>query len=52
MTNFMRLTNDGIGMHAGFLPGYPASHGCIRMPEHMSEIFFNNVNLGTPVTIE
>ncbi len=52
MTNFMRLSNDGIGMHAGFLPGYPASHGCIRMPEHMSEIFFNNVDLGTPVTIE
>ncbi len=52
MTNFMRLTNDGIGMHAGFLPGYPASHGCIRMPEQMSELFFNNVNLGTPVTIE
>ena len=52
MTNFMRLTNDGIGMHAGFLPGYPASHGCIRMPEHMSELFFNNVVPGTPVTIE
>jgi len=52
MTNFMRLTNDGIGMHAGFLPGYPASHGCIRMPEHMSEIFFDNVQPGTPVTIE
>lgn len=52
MTNFMRLTNDGIGMHAGFLPGYPASHGCIRMPEQMSETFFNNVQLGTPVTIE
>lgn len=52
MTNFMRLTNDGIGMHAGFLPGYPASHGCIRMPEEMSEIFFENVSLGTPVTIE
>ena len=52
MTNFMRLTNDGIGMHAGFLPGYPASHGCIRLPEHMSELFFNNVVPGTPVTIE
>jgi lipoprotein-anchoring transpeptidase ErfK/SrfK len=38
-------------MHAGFLPGYPASHGCIRMPEHMSEHFFNNVVTGTPVTI-
>lgn len=52
MTNFMRLSNDGIGMHAGFLPGYPASHGCIRMPEHMSEVFFENVTAGTPVTIE
>jgi len=51
MKNFMRLTAEGVGMHAGFLPGYPASHGCIRMPEHMSEHFFNNVELGTPVTI-
>lgn len=51
MTNFMRLTNDGVGMHAGFLPGYAASHGCIRMPEHMSEHFFNNLTEGTPVTI-
>ena len=51
MTNFMRLTNEGVGMHAGFLPGYPASHGCIRMPEHMSEHFFNNVTEGTPVAV-
>jgi L,D-transpeptidase catalytic domain len=51
MKNFMRLTAQGVGMHAGFLPGYPASHGCIRMPEHMSEHFFNNVEVGTPVTI-
>src|SRR5882724_11300159 len=29
---FMRLTEDGVGMHVGILPGYPASHGCIRMP--------------------
>ncbi len=51
MTNFMRLTNEGVGMHAGFLPGYAASHGCIRMPEAMSEKFFDNVVLGTPVTV-
>jgi len=51
MRNFMRLTSEGVGMHAGFLPGYAASHGCIRMPEHMSEQFFNNVTEGTPVTI-
>jgi len=51
MNNFMRLTNTGVGMHAGYLPGYPASHSCIRMPAHMSEHFFNCVSEGTPVTI-
>jgi lipoprotein-anchoring transpeptidase ErfK/SrfK len=38
-------------MHAGFLPGYPASHGCIRMPEFMAEAFFRNTPGGTPVEI-
>lgn len=47
---FMRITG-GVGMHEGFLPGYPASHGCIRMPGFMAEAFFNNVSVGTPVTI-
>ena len=51
MTNFMRLTYDGVGMHKGFLPGYPASHGCVRMPEKMSAIFFENVQIGTPVLV-
>jgi lipoprotein-anchoring transpeptidase ErfK/SrfK len=51
MTNFMRITWDGVGMHAGYLPGYPASHGCIRMPEHMSALFFDNVKVGTPVLV-
>jgi hypothetical protein len=50
MPNFMRITG-GVGMHAGFLPGYPASHGCIRMPAFMALNFFNNVSVGTPVTI-
>ena len=50
MPFFMRITG-GVGMHEGFLPGYPASHGCIRMPGFMAESFFNNVALGTPVTI-
>lgn len=52
MPNFMRLTNGGVGMHAGYLPGFPASHGCIRMPEWMSEHFFANVKLGTKVVVE
>ena len=51
MPYFMRVT-AGVGMHTGFLPGYPASHGCIRMPDHMARHFFNNVSVGTPVTIE
>jgi lipoprotein-anchoring transpeptidase ErfK/SrfK len=50
MPYFMRIVG-GIGMHAGFLPGYPASHGCIRMPDFMARHFFNSVNLGTPVTV-
>jgi len=50
MPFFMRI-HGGVGMHEGFLPGYPASHGCIRMPEFMAEKFFANVEVGTPVTI-
>lgn len=50
MPYFMRITG-GIGMHEGFLPGYPASHGCIRMPGFMAERFFANVSVGTPVTV-
>lgn len=51
MPNFMRF-DGGIGMHTGFLPGYAASHGCVRMPHHMSEKFFENVSIGTPVIVE
>jgi len=51
MPYFMRITPTGVGMHAGFLPGFPASHGCIRMPERMAEIFFANVAQGTPVRV-
>ncbi|MDQ6624478.1 MAG: L,D-transpeptidase family protein [Verrucomicrobiota bacterium] len=50
MPYFMRIVG-GVGMHAGYLPGYPASHGCIRMPEFMAENFFNSVSVGTPVSV-
>jgi hypothetical protein len=50
MHYFMRF-NGGDGMHAGYLPGYPASHGCVRMPEQYAIAFFNAVQVGTPVTI-
>ena len=48
---FMRVTGDGVGMHVGILPGYPASHGCIRMPPQSAEMFFNRVKIGTPVEV-
>lgn len=51
MTWFMRLRDDGIGMHVGFLPGYPASHGCIRMPSAAAEMFYRKVKVGTPVVV-
>jgi lipoprotein-anchoring transpeptidase ErfK/SrfK len=51
MKRFMRLTEDGVGMHVGILPGYPASHGCIRMPADGAKLFYDNVKVGTPVAV-
>jgi len=48
---FLRLTDDGVGMHVGILPGYPASHGCIRMPSAAAEMFYNHVRIGTPAVV-
>jgi lipoprotein-anchoring transpeptidase ErfK/SrfK len=48
---FMRMTWQGVGMHAGHLPGYPASHGCIRLPEEIAKMIYERVRLGTPVTV-
>ncbi|MEP7072016.1 MAG: L,D-transpeptidase [Verrucomicrobiota bacterium] len=50
MRYFMRF-HGADGMHAGYLPGYPASHGCIRMPEQTAIAFFDAVPVGTPVTV-
>ena len=50
MHYFMRF-HEGTGMHAGYLPGYPASHGCVRMPEQNAIRFFNAVDIGTPVRV-
>jgi len=53
MPHFLRLTYDGVGMHAGPIPrpGRPASHGCIRMPARIASALYTEVNVGTPVTI-
>lgn len=40
------------GLHAGYLPGEPASHGCIRMPYWKARQFYNAVRIGTPVTVK
>jgi len=50
MPYYMQIA-PGFGLHAGYLPGFPASHGCIRMPEFMAKEFFKSVSVGTPVTI-
>lgn len=50
MYYFMRIYG-GVGMHQGYLPGYPASHGCIRLPGHMAEKFYREVRVGTPVRV-
>jgi L,D-transpeptidase catalytic domain len=50
MRYFMRF-HSADGMHAGYLPGYPASHGCVRMPEQRAIAFFNQVEIGTPVHV-
>jgi lipoprotein-anchoring transpeptidase ErfK/SrfK len=51
MPFFMRLTDGGVGLHAGFIPGYPASHGCVRLPFGMARELFQHVESGTPVEI-
>ena len=40
-----------VGMHAGYLPGYPASHGCVRMPRDLAAECFARVQIGTPVKV-
>lgn len=42
----------GVGMHTGFLPGVPDSHGCIRLPDKMARIFFAVTPMGTPVKVQ
>ena len=46
-----RLTWSGVALHAGELPGYPASHGCVRLPLEFSEKLFGITEIGTPVII-
>jgi len=51
MPNMNRLTWSGVALHAGKLPGYPASHGCVRLPMDFSAKLFSITHIGTPVII-
>lgn len=48
---FLRITWEGVGMHTGILPGYPASHGCIRLPDDIARIFYDRTRIGTEVRV-
>lgn len=52
MPYFMRLSCLDFGMHAGYVPNYPASHGCIRLPEDTARKFFSEIPVGTVVTVQ
>jgi len=51
MPNMQRLTWTGIAMHSGTLPGYAASHGCIRLPFDFSQLLFSVTSQGGTVVI-
>lgn len=51
MSNWMRISWEGIGMHRGRVPRYPASHGCIRTPGSVVKTVYSKVKVGTPVTV-
>ncbi|MBX9590101.1 MAG: L,D-transpeptidase family protein [Hyphomonadaceae bacterium] len=51
MPFMQRLTWSGIALHAGVLPGYPASHGCVRMPSEFAERLFEATRLGMRVIV-
>lgn len=51
MPYMQRLTSYGIALHAGHLPGYPASHGCIRLPHSFAKKLYTLTDMGTKVTV-
>ena len=51
MPYMQRLTSKGVALHAGNLPGYAASHGCIRLPPGFAKLLYGATNIGTPVMI-
>jgi lipoprotein-anchoring transpeptidase ErfK/SrfK len=52
MPYFMRLSCLDFGMHSGVVPNYPASHGCIRLPDDAARKLFAEIPIGTLVTVK
>ena len=46
-----RLTWDGVALHAGGVPGYPSSHGCVHLPMTFAQDLFGVTEVGTTVVI-
>jgi lipoprotein-anchoring transpeptidase ErfK/SrfK len=46
-----RIDQYGVALHAGFNPGHPASHGCIRLPGQFAKKLYSVTGIGTPVYI-
>lgn len=51
MPFMQRLTWNGVALHGGHLPGYPASHGCIRLPHDFAKLLFAETRLGMTVVV-
>lgn len=51
MPYWMRLTNNGVGLHVGYVPGVPASHGCVRLPAKVAPELFELLPVGASVVI-
>lgn len=51
MPYWMRLSGSVFGVHAGYLPGYPASAGCVRLPSDAAQVIFDHTTYGTRVHI-
>ncbi len=52
MPYMLRLTNGGVAIHQGYVPNYPASHGCIRVPKRVAEELFYWTPKGTIVYVK
>lgn len=51
MPYMQRLTHYGVALHGGRLPGYPASHGCIRLPHRFARRLYNLTDFGSRVIV-